>query len=151
MKLRELKGYNSLKAMNVFHSLMLGLKMLPAYSHQGYEEFFQRVQEMPEHEQVPLIREAALFVVLERDEVEALVGFVEDPNGVAYTKENLKSMGPKKIHDMVVAVCAEIAKIKIDLVTEAEKKKSKTFLSTYGTPTSSGLIRRWLNWLTSLF
>lgn len=122
MKMRELKGYNSLKALNVFHSLMLGLKMLPAYSHQGYEEFFQSVSEMSAADQEKLVREAALFVVLERDEVEALVGFIEDPNGVAYTKENLKSMSPDKIHEMIVAVCMEIAKIKITLVSDREKK-----------------------------
>ena len=122
MKTLELKGFKSLKALNVFHSLMLGLKMLPHYRNESYEEFFARVQEMPPLDQEKMIREAALFVNLERDEVEALTAFVADPNGVAYGPENLKSMTPDQIFEMIVAVCLEVAKIKIDFVTETEKK-----------------------------
>lgn len=122
MKVLELKGFKSLKALNVFHSLMLGLKMLPSYASEGYEEFFERVQKMPPHDQEKLIREAVLFVNLERDEVEALTAFVADANGVPYGPENLKSMGPDQIFEMIVAVSLEVAKIKIDFVTETEKK-----------------------------
>jgi hypothetical protein len=32
MKVAELKGYKAWRAFGVFHKLMLGLKMLPAYS-----------------------------------------------------------------------------------------------------------------------
>ncbi len=122
MKVLELKGYESLKALNVFHALMLGLKMLPAYQLESYEPFLERIQSMPPEDQEKMVREAALFVNLERDEVEALCVFVADPNGVPYRKENLKSMGPEQIHEMVTAVCMEIAKIKINLVTSSEKK-----------------------------
>jgi hypothetical protein len=122
MKMLELKGYKSLKALNVFHSLMLGLKMLPAYQSQSYEDFFALVSEMPPADQEKLVREAALFVELQRDEVEALICFVADPNGVPYTSENLKSLKPNEIFEIVVAVSMEISKIKIDFVTSSEKK-----------------------------
>ena len=118
----EIKGYKSLRALNAFHSLMLGLKMLPAYMGETYEEFFGRIQEMPEADQKKLIREAALFVNLEKEEIEALVYFCADPNGVPYSPENLKNLGPDQLVEIIVAVCGEIAKIKIDFVSDNEKK-----------------------------
>lgn len=151
MKVLELKGYKSLKALNVFHTLMLGLKMLPSYMGESYEDFYAKVQLMPEADQAKLIREAALFVKLDQDEIESLLCFVADPNGVPYGPENLKNLGPDQIHEVIVAVCVEISKIKVNLITDAEKKKSKTAVSTYAEPSSSGLIQRFLNWLISLF
>lgn len=122
MKVLELKGYKSLKALNAFHTLMLGLKMLPAYMAEDYETFYSRVQDMPPQDQEKLIREAVLFVELQKDEVEALACFCADKNGVPYTAENLKSLGPAVLMEIIVSVCVEISKIKINFVTEAEKK-----------------------------
>lgn len=122
MKVLELKGYRSLKALNAFHTLMLGLKMLPSYMGETYEEFYSRVNEMSEVDQEKLIREAALFVDLQKEEVEALTCFCADKNGVPYGPENLKSMSPDQIIEIIVSVCKEISKIKIGFVSEAEKK-----------------------------
>ena len=122
MKVLELRGYKSLRAFNAFHALMLGLKMLPMYMGEQYEEFLNRVQEMPAEDQIKMIREAALFVKLEQEEVEALISFTADPNGVPYTAANLKSLGPAQLTEIIVAVAFEISKIKIDFVSEAEKK-----------------------------
>jgi hypothetical protein len=118
----ELKGYKSLRAMNAFHALMLGLKMLPSYMGESYEEFFLRIQQMPHDDQKKMIKEAALFVELQKEEVEALVCFCSDKNGVPYTSENLKSLKPDEILEIIIAVCFEISKIKIDFVSDSEKK-----------------------------
>lgn len=126
MKVLELRGYKSLKALNAFHTLMLGLKMLPSYMAETYEEFYSRVEDMPESDQEKLIREAILFVNLERDEVEALACFCCDANGVPYSAENIKSLSPSDLVEIIVAVCKEIARIKINFVSENEKKNSKT-------------------------
>lgn len=126
IKVLELRGYKSLKAMYAFHALMLGLKMLPAYMHEEYETFFERLQAMPEDKQEAMIREAAVHVPLESDEVEALICFCADKNGIPYGPQNIANLGPKELHEIIVAVCKEISKIKIDLVSESEKKKSKT-------------------------
>jgi hypothetical protein len=122
MKVLELKGYKSLKALNVFHALMLGLKMLPAYIGESYEDFFARVQAMTPEDQEKIIREAALFVNVEPDELGALVSFVADKNGIPYGPENIKNLGPADLHEIIVAVCVEISKIKINFVSESEKK-----------------------------
>lgn len=125
MKVLELKGYKSLRALNAFNALMLGLKMLPAYHHFTYEDFFFTIQNMTEHEQQNMIREAANFVELQKDEVESLISFCADANGVPYCAENLPNLVPKEILEIIVAVCVKISQIKIDLVTKEEKKNLK--------------------------
>jgi hypothetical protein len=130
VKLLELKGYKSLKALNAFHALMLGLKMLPMYLGEDYDLFLSRIEAMGPQDQEKMIREAVLFVELQKDEVEALICFACDPNGVPYTSENLKSLSPDQLVEVIVAVCLEISKIKINFVTDGEKKNLKTFQST---------------------
>ncbi len=122
MKTLELKGLRSLRALNAFNTLMLGLKMLPAYMGESYEEFLGRVEAMPPSDQEKMIREAAVLVPLDRDELEALLGFCCDANGIPFSAENIKGLGPRELHEGVVAVCMQIAKIKIDLVSDSEKK-----------------------------
>lgn len=122
MKVLELKGYKSYRAMSAFSTLMLGLKMLPAYMGEAYEDFFQRIQAMPEIDQRKMITEAAAFVVLDKEEIDSLVCFCADKNGVPYGPENVKSLGPDEIIHIIVAVGCEIVKIKIDFLSEAEKK-----------------------------
>lgn len=128
MKVLPLKGFRSLRALNVFATLVLGLKMLPAYQSQGFEEFYAAISLMPPHDQEKLLREAAMFVELQKEEVEAIVCFCTDANGVPYGPNNLANLKPDEILEMIVAVAMEIAKIKIDLVTEDEKKNLATTL-----------------------
>lgn len=122
MKVLELRGYRSLRALNAFHALMLGLKMLPAYMGEHYEDFYARIEKMPPADQEKMIREAVLFVELQKDEVESLASFCTDPNGVPYTPENMRSLDAGVLVEIIVSVCSEIAKIKINFVSEAEKK-----------------------------
>lgn len=123
MKTLELKGYKSLRALNAFSALMLGLKMLPQYMGETYEEFLSKIHDMPEDDQRKMITEAAMFVELSKEEVEALTCFCADKNGVPYTAENLKNLNPKEQVEIIVSVCMDIAKIRIDFITETEKKK----------------------------
>lgn len=122
MKVLELKGYKSLRALNAFSALVLGLKMLPAYMGESYESFLERLQSMPREDQRKMLMEAARFVELGKEEVEALVCFATDKNGVPYSSENLKNLGPDQLVEVIVSVCMEIVKIKIDFVSGSEKK-----------------------------
>lgn len=124
MKILELKGYKSLKALNAFHTLMLGLKMLPAYMNLHYTEFFEAFKQLTETEKEKMIREASIFVPLEQTEVEALVSFATDANGVPYSSANIKNLGTKELHELIVAVCMEIGRIEVDLLSDEEKKSS---------------------------
>lgn len=117
-----LVGYKALKALNAFSALLLGLKMLPAYAEIPYEEFYESFGDKSESDKETLLREAVAFVELEQSEVEALVSFATDPNGCEYSAVNLRSLELKDLHEIIVAVCMKIGEIKVDLVSEAEKK-----------------------------
>lgn len=121
-KVLPLKGYKSLKALNAFHALLLGLKMLPSYISQSYESFYESFKDKSDADKERLIREAALFVQLQQDEVEALVAFVTDPNGVPYSAANVNNLSVDELHEVIVTVCMEIGKIRIDILGEHEKK-----------------------------
>ena len=122
-KVLELKGYKSLKALNAFHALLLGLKMLPAYISQDYESFYASFSEKSEADKEKLLREAAVFVQLAQDEVESLITFCTDKNGVPYSAVNVKNLAVDELHEIIVSVCMAIGRIKIELVSEEEKKK----------------------------
>ena len=120
----ELRGIKSLRAFNGFHTLMLGLKMLPMYFSETDSEFYNRIDEMGPEDQELLIRQALKHVYLQPEEVEALLSFCKDKNGVAYSPVNIKNLNPLEIVECIVAVCMEVAKIKIDLVSDDQKKNS---------------------------
>lgn len=124
MKILPLKGYKSLRALNGFHALLLGLKMLPAYIQEPYETFYESFNEKSDDEKRKLLREAVIFVQLGQDEVEALISFATDKNGVPYQSANMKNLAVDELHAIIVAVCMEIGRIKIELITEEEKKNS---------------------------
>lgn len=126
MKVLPLQGYKSLKALNAFHALLLGFKMLPAYIAEPYETFYAGFSEKTDEEKEKLLREAAVFVQLAQDEVEALICFVADKNGIPYSAANVKNLGPGELHEIIVAVCMEIGRLKITLLSEAEKKSSQS-------------------------
>jgi hypothetical protein len=122
-KVRELRGIPAFHAFQAFQKVMLGLKMLPAYAAEGFEEFYARVEKMPFSDQETLIREAvALGMKLDPEEIMDLLQFVEDPNGICYGPAQIKSLDPPGLHEALVAVCCELAKLKINLVSQAEKK-----------------------------
>ncbi len=135
MKVLPLKGYKSLRALNAFHALLLGLKMLPAYITIAYETFYASFAEKTDAEKEKLLREAVVFVQLAQDEVEALLSFATDPNGVPYSAVNLKDLSIDALHETITAVCMEIGRIKIDLVSEEEKKNLQGSASTCGAST----------------
>lgn len=124
MNILPLKGYKALRALNGFHALLLGLKMLPAYILEDYETFYSSFGEKSETEKEKLLKEAVMFVQLGQDEVEAIVSFASDKNGIPYQAANVKNLSLSEMFGIIVAVCMEIGKIKIELVTEAEKKNS---------------------------
>jgi uncharacterized metal-binding protein len=108
--------------MNAFHALLLGVKMLPAYAAISYEEFFESFKDMGEAQKETLLREAVAFVELSEEEVEAILSFCCDANGVPYSAVNIKNLNPGAIHECIVAVCMEMGKIRVEIVSAEEKK-----------------------------
>lgn len=97
--------------------------MIPQYAELTYEEFFESFKDKSDEEKEKLIRESICFVELSKEEVLAAASFCCDANGVEYGSSNLDNLNPAEIMEVLVAVCMEIGKIKIDLVSESEKKK----------------------------
>lgn len=124
-KILPLRGVASLRALNAFHALLLGLKMLPMYVAVDYTEFYESFRDMSDERKEAKLRQALVFVNLSAEEVGALISFATDPNGVPYRAENKDNLTPEEIFEICVAVCMEIGRIKIDLVSEAEQKKNR--------------------------
>lgn len=125
MKVLPLVGYKSLRALNAFHTLLLGMKMLPVHIGESYESFFESFKAKTEAEKETMIREAAVFVQLTQEEVEALCSFCADKNGIPYRSENIGNLNAGQIHEIIVAVCMELGRIRVDILSEAEKKNSQ--------------------------
>lgn len=125
-QLQEIKGLESLSVLNVYQSLLIGLKMMPAYASVDDEVFLDTIEKMDKADQERVFWDAAKIVPLEKYEVERLLKFYKDKNGVPISKENINALGPMDIAEMVVTVCMKVSEIKVDFVTESEKKKSMT-------------------------
>lgn len=123
MKLLELKGLKSLRALNTFHRLMLGIKMLPSYMLEDYDAFYARVEKMPTVDQRRVLTEAARMVDLSPEEFEALACFATDDNGVPFDSNSLKNLKPDKLVEIIVEVGMLFMKINLDFTTPDEKKK----------------------------
>lgn len=134
-KVLPLKGYNAIKAFWAFQHLLLGLKMLPIYINQNVDVFFDNFKDMEEGEKETFIRQAVAWVPLEKDEIEAIICFVEDNNGIAYGAANLKNLAPDELHEIIVAVGVELSRFKVNIVSESEKKKLDNSQSTLETLT----------------
>lgn len=112
-----------MRALNAFTTLLLGMKMLPANMHLTFEEWLSIVEGMDEYGRMKTLEYGARIVALDPEEVKALVCFCTDKNGIPYSAENLKTLGPGELVEVIVTVCMEIMQnVKIDLITEAEKK-----------------------------
>lgn len=110
-------------AMQATHKLIFGLKMLPGYAHEEYHEFCARMDRMDHKDQETLMREAAVFVKLEPEEILDLIQFCADANGVPLGQAHLKGMKPADIHEAIVAVAMEVMKAHhVRLISEDEKK-----------------------------
>lgn len=132
--LLPLVGLRSLVALRGVQTLLFGLKCLPAYVAVQYEEFYAAFLDMDEARKETLLREAVAFVPLSDEETAALLSFAADANGIPFGPANTKQLPPDQLFEIIVAVAMSISRIKVDLVSEEEKKKSRTLASTSERP-----------------
>jgi hypothetical protein len=123
MKILPIKGTNSLNALHGFNALLLGYKMLPNRIAEDFDHYYESFKDKTDSEKEKVIREALMFVNLNKDEVEAICSFAADKNGIAYSAASIKNMELEDLFEVIVSVCMEIGRIKITLVSEDEKKK----------------------------
>lgn len=126
IKVLPLVGFKALRAMNAFHSLLLGLKMLPIHLETDYIQFFESFKDKTDGEKETALRQALAFVELSKEEISAVLSFTVDDNGIPFSSVNIAQLNVEDLFERIVAVCMEIGKIKADLVSEEEKKKLLT-------------------------
>lgn len=122
IKVLPLKGPDTYWALQSYIKLLFGLKMLPMYMGKTIEEFFAIIEEMPVEDRKKIVREAVLMVRLERDEVDSLIKFASDGNGVPYGHQNTKSLSPGEFLEIIHAVTQEIAGLEPNFLSLSEKK-----------------------------
>jgi hypothetical protein len=122
IKVLPLEGLKSLRAFNVYHTLLLGYKMLPSRIGMRYEEFLEEFEGSGEEEKRKILREAVAFVPIEQEELDAVTCFCCDKNGIAFSKVNTSRMAPDELIDIIVAVCMEMSRIKLYVISEEVKK-----------------------------
>lgn len=122
MNILPLKGPKSVRALQAFQVLVLCGNMLPEYMGMSGEDYGKMADGLGEPEKEKLLRKILTTIPTQEDEIYALAAFAADKNGVPYSKINIDSLGPGQIIEILVAVCMEIAKIKITMVTDEEKK-----------------------------
>lgn len=121
-KVAEIRGLKGLRALNGVHTLLIGVKMQPSYIGMSYEDFHELISQMPNVEKEKILRLGANLVQLEPSEVEAMLHFVSDPNGIPYSAANIDNLKPDEIVEAIVAVGMKISEFRVTLVTESEKK-----------------------------
>ena len=121
-KLLPLTGISGVRAFNVFHSVILGLKMVPIELEKGYHAFLDEMNSKTEDEKREYFRTGLNFVPLEESDIEAVIRFCEDANGIPLTKNSVRGMSSVDIINLMVEVFLEIAKLNVNLVTKDEKK-----------------------------
>lgn len=121
-EIREIKGMKSLRVMNGFYRLMTGLKMLPHYMAEEPDEFFAKIEKLGLDEKRKLLVEAVRVVALEPEEVEGMIYFATDPNGAPFTANSIGNLTAQEINAIIVEVCLRVGEMKIDIITDAEKK-----------------------------
>lgn len=124
----KIEGLKSQPTLAAYGALLMGLKMTPEYAFKSYEEFLDMVHKLPEEDIKKIFRSAFHFVPMEEDELLSFLRWVKDPNGVPFSHVNVKNLSLEAIREAVVAVCLEITRFKIDLVSDDEKKNSLTSL-----------------------
>lgn len=126
IKTKELSGLSSYSAMQVFYKVLVGLKMYVAYAHFEPQEFFDHVAQLDIAGKEKVVREGLMLVPLDREEIMTLASFCTDANGVPFSTENMTKLKPTDILEILVKSCMQLVHIRIDFVTEDEKKNSET-------------------------
>ncbi len=139
IKVAIIKGVDSVQGVQAYHKIMMGLTMIPAYAAFSPSEFLSKIDEMSDDDQEKVIRQAIEFGVrLETEEINDLIKWACDSNGVRFTKENIKNLTPFEFIEAMVAVCKQMASDhKIYLISEDEKKNLKISPSTLEKPSQS--------------
>lgn len=122
-KVLPIVGYKGYLAAVTLQRLILGLKMIPGNMHLTMEELTDIVKAMSSDDQLKTLTQAAMLIDLKNEELDAMVCFCTDKNGIPYTAENRGNLKPNEYWEIIVTVCFHLVTyMRVDLITEEEKK-----------------------------
>jgi hypothetical protein len=122
MMVDELKGYDGLRAVNVFYTMLIGLNFLPQFLKFSLTEMVEHLSTLEREDKEKAFRLGAVFVEQKQDDLMAMLRLSRDANGVRYSQENMKNLNPKELIDIIVAVCLAVSDIDVGMISSAEKK-----------------------------
>lgn len=122
VKVKELRGLESVWALNAYHTLVRGLAIEQACMGQEMDVTFAKFEALDAAGKERELRRAFSLVNLPEEDMQNLLLFALDANGIPYGKRTLKNIGPADLIEAMVAVCLEIAKITPRVCPEDVKK-----------------------------
>lgn len=122
VKVKELRGLESVWALNAYHTLVRGLAIEQACLGQETDTTLAKFEALDLAGKERELRRALTLVNLGEDDMQNLLLFALDANAIPYGRRNLKTLSPLELIDAMVAVCLEIAKITPRVAPEDVKK-----------------------------
>lgn len=111
IKVKELRGLESVWALNAYHTLVRGLALEQACLGQEVDTTLAKFEALDDAGKERELRRAFALVNLGADDMQNLLLFALDANGIPYAKRKLSALGPVELVEAMLAVCMEIAKI----------------------------------------
>lgn len=111
----EIKGIKGLYAFKALQTLLLSFYLLPEFKteKESYDDFLRRFSDMPEEEKRSVLNKSLYFAGIDTKEIEALICFAKDTNGIPYGKHNINNLSIEQMFEIIVDVCLAVARIKV--------------------------------------
>lgn len=111
----EIKGIKGAAAFHTAQVLLLSYYMIPTFREgkETYLEFLDRFSKMDDEEKQKVFKIGATFADLKPNEVEAVLCFAKDKNGVPYGKCNIGTLGINEFYELISEICLAVVNIKL--------------------------------------
>lgn len=122
IKTKELRGLQSVWALNAYSTLVYGLATEQACLGQDYETSTAKFEALPLADKEKQLRHALQIVNLSKDDMQNLLAFALDVNGIPYSQKNVDKLPPMELVEAMLAVCLELAQLRPQICPEDAKK-----------------------------
>ncbi len=111
----NIKGIKGLYAFKALQTLLLSYFLLPEFKepNEKYDDFLKRFSEMDDSQRKEVLQKSLYFAGIEPAEIEALICFATDNNGVPYCRNNINNLSIEQLFSIIIDVCLEVARIKV--------------------------------------
>lgn len=115
VNVEEIKGIKGLYGFKAMQTLLLSYYLLPEFKkkNQSYQDFLKEFSAMDETQKRDILNKALYFAGIDPKEIEALMCFCKDKNGISYSKANINNLTFEEIFEIIIEVCLEISKLKV--------------------------------------